>query len=191
MGKDYSRDTVFVGGAWAPSHGSERIEVISPFSEQVIATVPKGTMADVDAAVAAARRAFDTGPWPRMSVAERVEAVGRLRAVFERRKEDVARAITAEMGSPITQSRAIQATVPLMMLDEQRQIASESYRWSELRRSASGNALVRRQPKGVARSCATVTFAARSSPSTVATRTLAVCTTAASSVSSAWAGNRP
>ncbi len=85
-----------------------------------------------------------------MSVSERVEAVGRLRAAFERRKEDMAQAITAEMGSPITQSRTIQTTVPLMMLDEQREIALNTYPWSELRQSASGNALVRRYGKGVA-----------------------------------------
>ncbi|SEK09031.1 Geranial dehydrogenase [Marinovum algicola] len=143
-------DALFIGGNWVPAQSSSRLEVISPVSERVIATVPRGSAADVDAAVAAARRAFDAGPWPRMTVAERVEGVGRLRAVFESRKEEMAQAITAEMGSPITQSCTIQTTVPLMMLDEQRQIATESYPWSELRRSASGNALVTRTPKGVA-----------------------------------------
>ncbi|MBU3259890.1 aldehyde dehydrogenase [Roseovarius sp. PS-C2] len=150
MSTDYSRDTIFVGGEWAPTKGTGHIEAISPVTEEVIATVPSGSREDVDAAVAAARRAYDTGPWPRMSVAERVDAVGRLRAAFERRKEDMAQAITAEMGSPITQSRTIQTTVPLMMLDEQREIALNTYPWSELRQSASGNALVRRYGKGVA-----------------------------------------
>lgn len=150
MSTNYSRDTIFVGGGWVTAKGAGKIEAISPFTEQVIATVPKGSREDVDAAVAAARRAYDSGPWPRMSVEERVEIVGRLRDAFERRKEEMAQAITAEMGSPITQSRTIQTTVPLMMLDEQRQIALESYPWSELRQSASGNALVRRYGKGVA-----------------------------------------
>lgn len=150
MGAEYSRDTMFIGGEWVASHSSERIEVISPFTEQTIATVPKAGRKDVDAAVDAARRAFDAGPWPKATVAERIEAVARLRAVFERRKEEMAQAITAEMGSPITQSRSIQTTVPLMMMDEQREIAANTYPWSELRRSASGNALVRRRPKGVA-----------------------------------------
>lgn len=150
MGTEYTRDTIFVGGEWIAPQSAQRIEVISPFSEQVIATVPRASRKDVDAAVAAARKAFDTGPWPRMSVEERIQAVGRLRDVFDRRKEDMAQAITAEMGSPITQSRTIQTVVPLMMMDEQRQIAGNTYPWSELRRSASGNALVRRTPKGVA-----------------------------------------
>jgi aldehyde dehydrogenase (NAD+) len=150
MSTKYSRDTIFVGGKWIKPNSTKKLEVISAFTEQSIATVPLGDAADVDAAVAAARKAFDTGLWPRMSVQERVAAVKRLRDVLERRKEEVAQAITAEMGSPITQSRAIQATVPLMMLDEHSQIASESYPWSEIRRSATGNALVRRYPKGVA-----------------------------------------
>jgi betaine-aldehyde dehydrogenase len=150
MSTKYSRDTIFVGGKWIKPNSTKKLEVISAFTEQPIATVPLGDAADVDAAVAAARKAFDTGLWPKMSVQERVAAVKRLRDVLERRKEEVAQAITAEMGSPITQSRAIQATVPLMMLDEHSQIASESYPWSEIRRSATGNALVRRYPKGVA-----------------------------------------
>ncbi|MBF9032663.1 aldehyde dehydrogenase family protein [Rhodobacterales bacterium HKCCE2091] len=150
MQTDYSRDTLFIGGKWVETTGTDRIEVISPFTEQVIARVPKGTTADIDAAVAAARRAFDSGPWPRMEVADRIAAVRRLRDVFADRQEAMAQAITAEMGSPITQARTIQTTVPLMMFDEHTRIAEDEYPWSELRRSATGNALVRRYCKGVA-----------------------------------------
>lgn len=150
MGTQYSRDTIFVGGRWIRPSSTEKLQVISAFTEQPVATVPLGNAADVDAAVAAARKAFDKGPWPKMSVDERVAVLRRLRAVLERRRENVAQTITAEMGSPITQSRTIQATVPLAMLDEHCQIASESYPWSEVRHSASGNALVKRYPKGVA-----------------------------------------
>jgi aldehyde dehydrogenase (NAD+) len=150
MSTNYSRETMYIGGAWVPSRSSQRLEVISPTTERVIATVPKGSREDVDVAVAAARQAFDKGPWPRMTVPQRIEAVGRLRAVFARRQEEMAQAITAEMGSPITQSRTIQTTVPLMMMDEHSEIARNVVKWSELRRSKSGNALVRRYPKGVA-----------------------------------------
>ena len=61
------RDTFFIDGEWAAPAGGELLEVVSPHTEEVVATVPEGTMADIDAAVAAARRAFDEGPWPRMS----------------------------------------------------------------------------------------------------------------------------
>jgi aldehyde dehydrogenase (NAD+) len=150
MGVNYSRDTIYVGGQWIKPHSTDKLEVISPYTEEVIATVPKVSRDDVDTAVAAARNAFDHGPWPKMSVEERVQAVGRLREIFARRQEEMAQAITAEMGSPITQSRTIQTTVPLMMMDEHSSIARNIVKWSELRQSPSGNALVRRQPKGVA-----------------------------------------
>lgn len=147
---NYTRDTMYIDGKWVKTRSSERIEVISPLSEQVIATVPRASKVEVDDAVDAARRAFDSGPWPKMSVEERVGFITKLRNIFERRKEEMAQAITDEMGSPITQSRTIQTTVPLMMMDEHSNLALETVKWSELRQSPSGNALVRRQPKGVA-----------------------------------------
>lgn len=150
MGAEYSRDTMFIGGSWVAPKSSEKLDVISPFTEQVIARVPKCSKEDVDRAVAAARKAFDSGPWPRMSVEDRVKAIGRLREVFASNQEKMAQAITAEMGSPITQSRTIQTIVPLMMMDEHSDLALNTVKWSELRQSPSGSALVRRQPKGVA-----------------------------------------
>lgn len=150
MSDTYSRDTLYIDGAWVPARGKGKIDVVSAFTEQVVAQVPQASREDIDDAVAAARSAFDTGPWPRMTPAQRIEVVARLRVVIARRQEEIAQAITAEMGSPITQSRNIQAALPLKMLDEQMQIAGSEYPWSEVRRSATGNALVRRVPKGVA-----------------------------------------
>ena len=138
----------FIGGDWVKPSSPETFDVISPFTEQPIATVAKAQRADVDAAVAAARRAFDEGSWPRMGVHERIDAVGRLKSEFERRRDTLAQVITDEMGSPITQSRTIQATVPVAMMQAHMDIA-RSYHWREVRKSASGNSLVRREPKGV------------------------------------------
>lgn len=141
---------LYIGGQWVAPESGEGLGVISPLHEEVIARVASAGRGDIDKAVAAARRAYDRGPWPRLPVEERIAAIGRLRGIFARRQEDLAQAITAEMGSPIAQSRSIQTTVPLMMMDEHCQIASETYPWTELRQSASGNALVRRYGKGVA-----------------------------------------
>ena len=66
-----SYDKLFIGGKWVTPQGTGRIEVINPTTEQVIASVPDGTEADLDLAVAAAREAFDHGPWPKMAPAER------------------------------------------------------------------------------------------------------------------------
>lgn len=146
----YNRDALYIGGLWQRPNSQEQINVVSAVTEQPIGFVPRGNKADIDAAVSAARAAFDAGPWPRFTVAERVSVVRRMITVLERRKEEMAQTITAEMGSPITQSRMIQAFVPTKMLDEQCLIALDSYPWSELRRSASGSAIVNRTAKGVA-----------------------------------------
>ncbi|EHB58814.1 Betaine-aldehyde dehydrogenase [Mycolicibacterium rhodesiae JS60] len=73
-------DQLFIGGRWAQPTGSQQLTVTSPATEDVIATVPLGGIADVDAAISLARKAFDEGPWPRMSVDERrvlIRAFGR------------------------------------------------------------------------------------------------------------------
>ena len=67
--RDYDR--LFIGGDWVAPEGTDTISVISPSTEEVIARVPDGTEADIDKAVAAARTAFDRGPWPRMTPTER------------------------------------------------------------------------------------------------------------------------
>ena len=58
---------LYIGGEWVAPAGSDVIEVVSPATEEVIGQVPDGTPADIDAAVAAARKAFDEGPWPHMT----------------------------------------------------------------------------------------------------------------------------
>ena len=98
------------------SLGSATIDVISPHTEEVIGRVPEGTTEDMDRAVAAARDAFDNGPWPRLDPVERAEAVGKLADLYAGRLGDFAAIITEEMGSPITFSQLAQAPQPQMML---------------------------------------------------------------------------
>lgn len=57
-------DSLFIGGRWTAPATTERIQVISPATEEPVGSVPAVDRADVDAAVAAARAAFDSGPWP-------------------------------------------------------------------------------------------------------------------------------
>ena len=68
---------LYIGGEWVAPDGSEVIEVISPATEEVIGQVPHASTGDADRAVAAARKAFDDGPWPHMTPVERAEAIGR------------------------------------------------------------------------------------------------------------------
>ncbi|MFE8958136.1 aldehyde dehydrogenase [Streptomyces iakyrus] len=82
--------------------------VVSPRDGRVIADVADGGAAEVDAAVAAARRAFDTGPWPRLAPAERGRALLRLAGLLEERREELALTVTLEMGKPISDAYGIE-----------------------------------------------------------------------------------
>ncbi|KRF22500.1 aldehyde dehydrogenase [Phycicoccus sp. Soil802] len=141
-------EAIFIGGAWVPSASRERIDVVSPWSEEVIASVPSGSRADVDQAVSAAQHALTTGPWPAMALEARVAIIRRLREQLVQHSETLARLITEEMGCPIAQSRAIQVVNPVRILDGYLE-AVETYPFRELRHTVAGHALVTRAPVGV------------------------------------------
>src|SRR5262245_14458576 len=100
----YEHKTLYIGGRWEPPTGTDIIEVVSPHSEEVIGRVPDPTTADIDRAVAAARTAFDQGPWPRFSPEERAAVLSRLHSLYAARQGELAELISAEMGCPITLS---------------------------------------------------------------------------------------
>src|SRR5437660_12244808 len=68
----------YINGQWGKSASGEMFPVYDPSTEEVIAYVASGTAADVDRAVKAARAAFDSGPWPQTSAAERGRLLYRL-----------------------------------------------------------------------------------------------------------------
>ncbi len=70
-------DKLFIGGRWAAPSTDERLEVFSPATEERVGSVPVAGPQDIDAAVAAARRAFDDGPWPRTSPSERAQVLAK------------------------------------------------------------------------------------------------------------------
>src|SRR5829696_7685368 len=96
----WDRDDVFVGGRFTAPATDAIIDVVSPSSEQVIARVPMGSTRDIDAAVAAARKAFDEGDWKRRSPMERAAVVRAVADDLEKRSDELAEIITAEMGAP-------------------------------------------------------------------------------------------
>lgn len=91
-------DLLFIGGQWVAARDGGTIEIVSPDSEQKVARVAEAGAADMDAAVAAARAAFDDGPWPMLPPAERIAAVRRMIAHLRPRAEELARAWTAQVG---------------------------------------------------------------------------------------------
>lgn len=94
---------LYIDGQWTDRAGAPRIAVLNPYTEEAIGEIAAGSAADVDLAVAAARRAFDS--FSRTSVDERIALLTRIRDLMEARAEEFAQAITAEMGAAITFSR--------------------------------------------------------------------------------------
>ncbi|MDO3646950.1 aldehyde dehydrogenase [Nocardia mangyaensis] len=143
------RQQLYIGGAWVDPATSETIEVISPHTEQVIAKVAAPAPANVDRAVAAARRAFDAGPWPRMDPQDRVAIVRELAEFYCAREEELAQLITSEMGAPITFSRSAHAKLPGVMMRAFADTAA-GYPWRETRAGfLGGGVVVGHEPVGV------------------------------------------
>jgi betaine-aldehyde dehydrogenase len=144
-----THDTLFIGGDWVSPATSATIDVVSPHTEEVIARVPEAREADVDRAVAAARDAFDHGPWPRMTPPERADVMAALLAELQARGDEMASTITREMGSPISFSHMAQVMATHMVLDYYVRLARE-YRFEDVRSGMLGPCIVRREGVGVA-----------------------------------------
>ena len=142
------QDRLFIGGDMVKPESGDMIEVVSPVTEERIGTAPSSTPADIARAVRAARAAFDDGPWPRLSPAERADALAPVGEYLRARIPEIAQLITEEMGSPISFSNHLQAPVPVMLLDYYRGLA-ESFPFEEDRAGLTGPARVLREPMGV------------------------------------------
>ncbi|HKY89426.1 MAG TPA: aldehyde dehydrogenase [Nevskiaceae bacterium] len=97
----------YIGGEWVPAASPGRREVVSPSTERVVAVVAEAAEADAERAVAAARRAFDQGPWPRLTPAERATYLHGLAVELRARIPALRDAWTAQVGAPIAYSRAM------------------------------------------------------------------------------------
>ncbi|MEV7451185.1 aldehyde dehydrogenase [Streptomyces nigra] len=139
---------LFIGGEWTGPLGRDVIEVVSPHTEDVMGRVPHATPADVDRAVDAARRAFDDGPWPRASLAERIEVVTRIKDGIAARHDEIARLISAQNGCPYSWSVLAQALGAMMVWDAAITVARD-FSYEEPRDGVLGRILVRREPVGV------------------------------------------
>jgi len=138
-----------VGGERVASSATAHIDVVSPNTEEVIGRVPDATPADVDRAVAAARAAFDRGPFPRWSAEERADAIGRLSEALKKRGQELASTISSENGCPISLSLGVQVFASTMVLDTYARI-TRSFPFDESRTGAMGQPVrVRRTPVGV------------------------------------------
>ncbi|MGV0794503.1 aldehyde dehydrogenase [Mycolicibacterium sp. XJ1819] len=137
-------DGLYIGGRWRPPVAGDSIEQLSPMTGRALGSAPAASNIDMDHAVTAARAAFDEGPWPRMSVHERIAILERARKIYSARADDIASLITAEMGCPASIAELLQVGYPQLLLDYYLDLGRT---WDfEQRR---GNSIVRQAPVGV------------------------------------------
>src|SRR5271154_1892007 len=106
-------DKLFIGGEWITPKGSDRISVIAASTEEVVGSVPEGTNADIDAAVNAARAAFDDpGGWSSWSAEDRAQALERLAGALGARCEETAHRVSLQNGMPISLALEVEAVYP-------------------------------------------------------------------------------
>ena len=143
-----SHDGLLINGEWVRPHDRGELQVVSPHNARIVGCAPAAGDVDVQRAVAAARSAFDHGPWPLLPLAERVDYMKALVAAYQTRVPEMAELITHEMGSPIGFSLAVQVYASVMLINSCIETALE-YPFEEGRRGLLGNTVVRREPVGV------------------------------------------
>ncbi|MEU0371005.1 aldehyde dehydrogenase family protein [Streptomyces sp. NPDC006283] len=137
-----AHDGMYIGGQWRPAAAKDTIAVVNPADEDVIAHVPAGTAKDVDDAVRAAREALPA--WAATPPAERAQRIAALRDELGRRTEEIAEAVTAELGAPPALALAVHASLPVMVAGSYAELAG-SYAFEE----KIGNSTVLMEPVGV------------------------------------------
>lgn len=142
-----SYDKLFIGGAWVAPSSDAVIEVVSPITGKVVATVPDAQNADMDAAIAAARKAFDEGPWPRMSPAERAAVLARVGEEVKKRIPAMSAAFTADVGAPAAISTAFHENAVKVWDDAV--TLHERFSFEEERTWPGGRGKLVREPIGV------------------------------------------
>ena len=135
---------LYIGGRWVPATSTDVIEVVNPATEEVIATVPAASTDDADAAVRAARAAFNS--WSQLTVNERVDYVEKITAAMAARAEEIASVVSAEQGMPMTNARRVQSGLPITVMKSYVDIGRQ-YARSEPERV--GNSIVVHEPIGV------------------------------------------
>jgi aldehyde dehydrogenase (NAD+) len=143
--RDYTK--FYINGQWVEAATAKPLDVINPATEEVAGRITLGSAADVDRAVAAAKAAFTS--FSRTSVAERIELMGAIAAEYQKRYNDIAAAITEEMGAPAWLSNQAQAALGIGHIATAIEVL-KSYKFDELR----GTTLITKEPIGV---CAFIT----------------------------------
>jgi aldehyde dehydrogenase (NAD+) len=142
-------DKLFIGGKWTEPSTNEVIEVHCPATGEYVGKVPMAAAADVDAAVAAARIAFDSGPWPSTPPKERAAVIANALKVLEERKDVFVKLLGDETGQPPTSVETMQWMSGIGCLNFFAGPAVDQIKWQEIRNGGYGQTIVHREPLGV------------------------------------------
>ncbi|MFV1366082.1 aldehyde dehydrogenase [Mycolicibacterium elephantis] len=141
-------DKLFIGGKWVEPASKEVIEVRSPATGELVGKVPLAVEADVNAACAAARKAFDEGPWPHKSPQERAAVLGAAVKLMEERADELKYLLAAETGQPQTIVDMMQYGAAMSAFQYYAG-AADKFHWKEIRDGIYGQTMVVREPIGV------------------------------------------
>jgi len=136
----------YIDGAWRAPLEAKTIEVINPANEKPYAVISAGSAADIDLAVAAARKAFPS--WSETPAEERIGYLRRIVEIYERRLEEMAQAISKEMGAPIKLARESQAAAGISHT-KAFIAAFENFEFDEILSPKHSNQAIVREPIGV------------------------------------------
>ncbi len=136
------RDKLYINGAWVAPSGKGSIDVHNAATEEVMARIPEGNEADANAAVMAARSAFDG--WAALPAAKRAECLQKIHEGMKARSEELGRTIAQEVGMPIKLATRIQVGSPTFTFAMYAKMLG-TYVWEE----RIGNSIVMREPVGV------------------------------------------
>jgi aldehyde dehydrogenase (NAD+) len=145
---DLDRTRFFIDGEWVDPRGTETHRALEAATGEPLGTAALGTDADIDAAVKAARRALDHGPWGRTTAAERADVMDRFAGALAARAEGTSKLVSQENGMPIGLSSAFNGAAPAGLLQMYAQLI-RNLPLEEVRASMSGSTIVRREPVGV------------------------------------------
>jgi aldehyde dehydrogenase (NAD+) len=141
-------DRFFINGDWVSPSSGRMLDVISPVTEERLLSYPEAAAADIDRAVAAARAAFDHGPWPRMSPAERAGYLRRVGDLIAARLDEIAWAWTTQVGAPISLTKKLVGQNATLFRYYADLIGTYPFR-DDRRRDDGGQVRVLREPVGV------------------------------------------
>lgn len=137
-----NKDRLYIGGQWVAPSATGTLNVVSPSTEEVIATIPAGTAEDADRAVRAARDSFEA--WSSTPPAQRAGFLRKIHEGLKARQDEIARDIATEVGMPLKMATRIQAQMPILSFGLYAKLAAE-YAFEE----QVGNSLVMREAVGV------------------------------------------